>query len=537
MAIADANLHALDRAAASLRQDIDASPDRVLALTVAMVTEVFGDETPAVERTTEAAVLVNCCANIIDAADRIDDVDGLVLGERWNELAVASGQLDGTPWESLAVYNLANARIAIVDNHVGTSWRASKTKDRPMAVVRARWHERERLAKARREYKGAAVDAEDGRAEGMRLCNLANTLDSSGRWVEAYDAYVRALEADPTNGNAAGNAAVLIGRAVGRGWDFEGHLCSLHDRYLRIAHEHRARTVEIAGEATAQKYDAMALLGSTEPDRNAGNPGDEYQTWISRHRLALVAALEGLGGSGSRWDTILLSTVNDDGNASDAPHIFRILNVLKGDYLTARRIAFDATRMLEETNEGRNQHPSDPGVYINTMDDAVYGEPVSMLVLAHRAALDVLDKTAVAVNEHLGVGDPPRDVAFRRFWFEDKKRNHLRATLMAHPEVAFSCLAMAELAIDMLPGGLYAHAQEVRNAGTHRFVLVTGANAHIKVTETMNTQTVAAMTRSTIEALTVARAAYLYLVAMLESYERAKASSAPRIPLLLPTQD
>ena len=43
---------------------------------------------------------------------------------------------------------------------------------------------------------------------GMALCNLGNLLDDSGRWVEAYTAYADALEADPTNGNAAGNIAV-----------------------------------------------------------------------------------------------------------------------------------------------------------------------------------------------------------------------------------------------------------------------------------------------------------------------------------------
>ena len=42
--------------------------------------------------------------------------------------------------------------------------------------------------------------------------------------------------------------------------------------------------------------------------------------------------------------------------------------------------------------------------------------------MAHRAALDVLDKTAVAVNEHFAVGDRPDKVNFRTFWFEPNKK-------------------------------------------------------------------------------------------------------------------
>ena len=50
------------------------------------------------------------------------------------------------------------------------------------------------------------------------------------------------------DGNAAGNAAVLIERVIGAGWDFEGHMCSLHDHYLTLAKANRESTVRVAGE-------------------------------------------------------------------------------------------------------------------------------------------------------------------------------------------------------------------------------------------------------------------------------------------------
>jgi len=64
------------------------------------------------------------------------------------------------------------------------------------------------------------------------------------------------------------------------------------------------------------------------------------------------------------------------------------------DFLVARRLAFEAEEIIVETG-GWAQHQSDPGMYADTLNYAVYGEVSSKLVLAHRAALDVLDKTAV----------------------------------------------------------------------------------------------------------------------------------------------
>jgi hypothetical protein len=56
--------------------------------------------------------------------------------------------------------------------------------------------------------------------------------------------------------------------------------------------------------------------------------------------------------------------------------------------------------------QGLAQSGSDPGYYIETLDDALYGTRYSMLLLAQRSTLDVLDKTAVVANEYFGCGMP-----------------------------------------------------------------------------------------------------------------------------------
>ncbi len=130
---------------------------------------------------------------------------------------------------------------------------------------------------------------------GRALCNLGNLLDESGRWVEAYSAYSDALQADPTNGNAAGNIAELLRRRLGRRVDQRGHLAAVYDHYVAMAQSLRERTIELAGVAAADRWDALELTRSHWHFRHAGDQLDPYQCWIVRHRLALVASVEGSG--------------------------------------------------------------------------------------------------------------------------------------------------------------------------------------------------------------------------------------------------
>lgn len=517
-----------------LFEKVDKDPEKAAGIVTAVVEQAFGAP-PELTSFTEAVVLTNAGSVLINAGSRTDNKNDLANGKLWMQAVVDSGLLAGTDREAAALYNLANGRIAPTDISYSQALRSAGHEARIRAVARQRIVDKDQLRLARLELTRAAQLTAEPRYKGMQLCNLANVLDHSGRWVEAYDAYVRALDADPENGATAGNAAVLIERAIGNDWDFDGHLCSLYDHYLGRAKANRVVTVSVAGENAAQKYDAMELLGSDEPVFDPPHE-DAYRDWVAKYRLALIAALEGTGHQtdNGRWDTIGLPSVTDTSNSPVAPRIFSILNVLKGDFLVARRLAFEAEQMLDETG-GRNLHGSDTGTYTDTLQHEVHGEAVSKLVLAHRAALDVLDKTAVAVNDHLGVGDDPTKVWFRKFWFEDKRCTRLREELVKHDGLSMGILSMAELAVDMAPGGMYEHAQDVRNAGTHRSILVHQGLADVESSLTMQAMTLAGMREACHQSLTVARAAFIYLVALLAVYEsRSESKGTPTAPLFLP---
>lgn len=535
--MSDASLGELDGVTRFLDSKVDENPRAVISLLTQKVSETLGDP-PLFSSRTEAAILMNAAGVVINAASRDADEEALRSAEDWMSRVVSSGILTGTQYESAALYNLANSQMEIADLRILRE--AAVPSDNPDASptharLETRFANHQRLRSARSNFRASALTTTDDLERSTRWCNLANTLDQSGRWIEAYDAYVRALRAAPHNGNAAGNAAVMVSRVIRAGWDYEGHLCSLYDKYLRQAKENRSVTVDVAGEAAAQKYDAMSLTGSDVPITSSPEEADPYRQWIMKNRLALAATLEGLGYSEfkDRWDTIGLNCATTGPEAMSPPPVFAMLNVLKSDFLVARKLAFEAIQ-IQSADDGHLQHRSDPGLYTDTLDGGLYGQASSQLTLAHRAAMDVLDKTAVAVNEHLQVGDNPKRIFFSRFWFEDKKRTQLRSSLANQARLASSVLAMAELALDMEPGGLYEHAQEMRNAGTHRFVKIYRGPADQANTPSIQVITLQAMQATCLEALTVARAAYIYLTEMLRIFEDTKAKSRNRMELVLP---
>lgn len=407
------------------------------------------------------------------------------------------------PFDTQFLYNIGNGLLELAQ--IGME---ADIADDP-ARVTVMGAGKESLRRARRMLQLAGY-SEDSPAEvrGSALCNLANALDESGRWVEAYGVYRDALDADPTNGNAAGNAAELLRRrlVVGRGQ--LGHYAAVYDSLVRQAQRYRARTVELAGEATAQRWDRLELTESEGHLEHSGDPLDEYQQWIKNNRLALSASVEGLGSDEPRWDSATIESVAVRPGDHDPPLIFASMNVLKAEFLAARRLAYDGQKRLLAAID--RQHPEDSGIYADTLDLAVYGEPAAMLVLAQRATLDLLDKIAVAANEHFTVGLHPKNVAFRGMWC-DFGQGTMRKALPTQRGDRSAAVALAELAFDMQEGGMYPEAKLLRDAGTHRLVRLTLGESN--VTDKAHSDVgLLELLDAVHESMRVARAAYLYLI-------------------------
>lgn len=405
-------------------------------------------------------------------------------------------------------YNAGNGRSARHQLQFDTSTREAR--------LHARLAGRDQLRDARLLFADVGYDRSvAGALRGQALCNLANLLDDSGRWVEAYQTYRDALEADPTNGNASGNAAELLRRRIFAGRGATGHYAVVHDELADHAVAHRERTVELAGEEVAQLWDAAPRFGGDGHRAHGGDPTDEYQQWIAEHRFALATAIEGLGSDDVQWDSASIDSLRTV--SVEIPPVFASVNVLKAEYLVARRLAFTGETSLRHTPFG--QAADDPGIYVDTLDMSVYGEASSALVLAQRATLDLLDKVAVAVNEHFSVGDEPGKITFRSFWTTGNPPA-LRTSLPVPTDTwPLAALALAELAHDAGPNGMYAAAQALRNAGTHRLVNLTWDKPDQESTDTHVLVEASELIDASHASLGVARAAFLYLLDLIADGE------------------
>jgi tetratricopeptide (TPR) repeat protein len=463
----------------------------------------------------------------IDAASDASDVNEIDRGMAWAQEVIDGENADEVAKAS-AAYNLANALTSI---HY-QAWTEHRGRPETAASRRSpfRLRERETVRRTRTLNARAANSPElNGPARSTALCNLGNSLDESGRWVEAYQCYADALEADPNNGNAAGNAAELLRRRINGGHGLLGHYAAVYDFYLKKAKDLRQRTVAIAGEDTALRWDSLELTGSPGHISHEGDKLNDYQRWIKQHRLALTLAVEGLGSDEPRWDSATLDSVTVRLGEPDPPPIFSSMNVLKAEFLTVRRLAFNGENMLLDSLY--QQHPADTGWYADTLDYSLYGEPPAMLILAQRASLDLLDKIAVAANEHFQTGLHPGNITFRNYWF-DNGSGAIRKKLPMPVDGYGASIAMSELSFDICPEGLYPAAQMLRNAGTHRLVHLTHGEATGVTEDTHSTVDFLELIHACHESLRVARAAYIYLIDLVNEKEAAEQKAQmPSLPL------
>jgi LA2681-like HEPN len=331
--------------------------------------------------------------------------------------------------------------------------------------------------------------------------NLGNALDRSYRWSEAFDAYVEALAFDRTNGVAAMAAAEMLLRCGSRGIGNPEALRRVAMRYAKIARMSRDRVVELAGPTGVARLDKLPD-GKSAPklDVSGFKP---YLRFVAKHHLALVPTIEGLDPKLRRWDSLLIHSITEPlGSPHGPPPLLAMFNTIKAGYLAARRLAYRAVSTRERQT----------GLYADSLDYALYGTDVASLLLAQRAAIDILDQIAVALNDYLGLGLGVRQVDFSNVWRvkgQPAWRRELDAEIAAGNSAV---VALGELAEDLASGFLKPKL-EARNSSTHRFtVLHDEALGRSRPCEAIEHHDYSAFVDETIATLKAVRSAILYFV-------------------------
>ena len=444
---------------------------------------------------------------LIDAGSLVKDKQAIEEG-----IALFRKLLANSPKETSFHYNLGNGLAALADQEActGNAWYLAT------AAIRS---------EARSHLQKAISLGNKATALSTAFANLGNALIKAHRWAEAYDAYTKALENDRSNAIASTRAAQVLLRCSNRGVGNKRILLSIAARHLKAANVHQGRIAELAGKRAQEELAPllqMQLPNSEPPDLSAAS---DYEQFVARHRLALLPTIDGLDCSLKRWDSLRFSSITEPvGTASGVPPLFAMLNVMKSDFLAARYLAHQALTA---------RFP-DSGFYTDTLDYAVYGIVPSLLSLAQRACIDVLDKIAAATTEYFGIPGNVKVVYFWSRWFDNPQKG---APLAWHPSLRphvdkgnTAVIALADISFDINEGGFLVRKKAFRHSSTHRFTVLHDMGCYpSRESAQIEHCEIEEFKDQLIESLQLARAAVLYFVEMVSIAEKTRAAGTGKV--------
>lgn len=252
------------------------------------------------------------------------------------------------------------------------------------------------------------------------LTNLANQLDTVGRFVEAQGLWSETLRRLPAFWMARCN----------RGRGLMHYAYALHDPghkalFVLIAHHELTQGVRDldrhpdygdsslrpifsnAMQSIAQHYDLAhieAHLGGVD----GGEDIQGYRLWCLQETLYLNP-LNDLGPHPIAARDVL-SLPDFVAPIGEPPVLIGLFNQLKQEFVSARWLYFEGSNADEV-------HPSDRDVLLyNTLDYPAFGLAVEKVKISFRMAYSLLDKIAYFLNHYLKLGIPEKRISFRSIW-------------------------------------------------------------------------------------------------------------------------
>jgi tetratricopeptide (TPR) repeat protein len=259
------------------------------------------------------------------------------------------------------------------------------------------------------------------------LTNLANQLNTVGRFVEAIELWDRSLELNSNFAMALGNrgsALIHYGKAL---YD-TGHAglmyVAAHDgleaaivetaeyesaepekmrQHFRYLYDYVLRHVKIESVRKSVSVDEYGYGETTEEQG--------YRKWCLANRLFLNP-LNDLGAhSIAARDVLMLPSLRAPISLLPPPFI-GFFNQMKQEYVSARFFYYESF-----TADGVHYSDKDVLLY-NTLEYPAYCLAVERMRAAYRIGYSLLDKIGFFINSYFAVGYKPNQVYFSKVWRE-----------------------------------------------------------------------------------------------------------------------
>ncbi len=351
----------------------------------------------------------------------IDHVSDHSDGELADRALEWCGRLEGR--------ELSPARRALLYYFQANAWANRQATSRQDRAAEWAWEQPElqkQVFYLRRALNNPAFESLETIRRCQILTNLANQLDTAGRFVEARAYWTQALEIDPEFWMASGN----------RGVGLMQYAKALYDRghgaiFRLIAHRDLVKAADSArrhphlGEAALASYflqkataiemviELSAVAETYHPDGHAlGATPEErsYRNWCLRETLFLNPLNDLEARSIAARDVLTLPNFVTD--LSEPPVLIGFFNQMKQEFVSARWLLYEAKL-------AREPHFSDHDVLLfNTLDYPAYGLAIEKLKMVYRSTYSLFDKIAFFLNHYMSLGIAHNKIDFRTIWRE-----------------------------------------------------------------------------------------------------------------------
>lgn len=366
--------------------------------------------------------------------------------------------------------------------------------------------------------------------------NYGNCLSQLGRFAEAIQSYQKGLNADPTNGMAAGNLAIELKHAVtivGR----------YKHEYLALAHELLTRAL---GNSMHLKFGSYQAIQSFRAHQ------EQLTQFLQAHRkpIPIPEPVMAVGKSKAKkeyvqfcienglflnaWvgDPLLSPGITDEisygpivtsvDDNSFVPELLRLLNEIKEAFAAARYLYF-----LSQQKDNLLDEISGITLYFDNLDYDINGIYTGLCKTAYVRAFDILDKVARIVNVYFGIGNR-RDYFWTLFASKQSRGEEHVEWFAARPTIAnsgnYGLFALADICIDYFEQEHVdlATIDDRRNKITHDHLTV--RLFHMK-NDAGDAVSIDEISKQTLNVLLLAKHAVLYAVSAVNLAEAKKASS------------
>jgi len=383
------------------------------------------------------------------------------------------------------------------------------------------------------------------------LTNLANCLDTLGRFVESRSAWTEALAIIPEFWMARGNRAAGLlhyARAL-----YDPRLATLfalraHEDFVRALADiekvpefddpaHGVRFKRLA-DWIAGKMDVEAAAEGLDLEAGDLGPDAAYRRWALREVLFLDPLNDLEPCVAAAQDSMTLPDFTT--GLEEGPVVVGFFNQLKQEYVSARWLLFEALQRDDTV------HPSDREVTMfNTLDYPSLGLATEKLKLSYRMAYSIFDKIAYFLNHYLALGIPETKVSFRSVW---RDKAAVRAPFEGAQNLTFRGLYW--LSKDLYEPGEHGVAAPdaedlhvLRNHLEHKYVKVVEMGPFPRDPDAprdgWHDDLAYVIGRRDLEAkslriLKLARGALIYLALGMHAEERRRADARPKDNLVMP---